>query len=138
MVRRAGLALAAMLALSCGAADPARSQGLPGQERKLLDLTRGSWAYFRDFNGRQLLYFTHLEVYRCGIAQVRYSLNGDALDREWKLQPCDTKDPNKITTDKVYLSLPLKTARSVSIRLTYKNGKESPIVRIGTDNKLIR
>ncbi len=138
MLRRVGLALAVMLASAGGLNGTGHAQGLLGQEQKLLDLTRGSWAYFRDFNGRQLLYFTHLEAYRCGISQVRFSLNGDALDREWKLQPCDPKDPNKITTDKVYLSFPLKTARSVSIRLTYNDGKESPIVRIGTDNKLIR
>ncbi len=114
------------------------AQGLAGQEQKLLDLTRGSWAYFRNFNGRQLIYFTHLEVYRCGITQVRYSLNGDALDREWKLQPCDPAKPNQVTTDKVYISLPLKTAQSISVRLTFKDGRQSPIVRISADNKLIR
>ena len=124
--------------LSAGAGAPAHAQGLVGQEPKLLDLTRGSWAYFRDYNGRQLIYFTHLEVYRCGISRVRYSLNGDALDREWTLQPCDPNNPNAITTDKVYISLPLKTAESISVRLTFKDGKQSPIVRIGADNKLIR
>ena len=127
-----------MLVLTSASFYPVAAQGLAGQEPKLLDLTRGSWAYFRNFNGRQLIYFTHLEVYRCGITQVRYSLNGDALDREWKLQPCDRKKPNQVTTDKIYISLPLKTAQSISVRLTFTDGHQSPIVRISADNKLIR
>lgn len=128
----------AVLALADGSSYCVDAQGLVGQEPKLLDLTRGSWAYFRNYNGRQLIYFTHLEVYRCGITKVRYSLNGEALDREWKLQPCDPKKPNQVTTDKVYISLPLKTAQSISVRLTYNDGRQSPIVRISADNKLIR
>ncbi|MDA7947977.1 MAG: hypothetical protein MPJ78_10935 [Hyphomicrobiaceae bacterium] len=135
MIRAIFLAIPILLALS---GSQAHSQGLIGQEQKLLDLTRGSWAYFRNFNGRQLIYFTHLEVYRCGISQVRYSLNGDALDRDWKLQPCDPSNPNVVTTDKVYISLPLNTAESISIRLTFKSGEESPLIRIGADNKLIK
>jgi len=128
----------ATLALASGSYYRVVAQGLAGQEPKLLDLTRGSWAYFRDYNGRQLIYFTHLEVYRCGIAKVRYSLNGDSLDREWKLQPCDPTKPNQVMTDKVYISLPLKTAQSISVRLTFKDRRDSPIVRISADNRLIQ
>ena len=132
------LQLATILAVVCLFSSPILAQGLVGQEPKLLDLTRGSWAYFRDYNGRQLIYFTHLEVYRCGIARVQYSLNNDSLDKEWKLQPCDPKKPNEITTDKVYISLPLKTANSIAVRLTFKNGSQSPVVRINSDNQLVR
>ncbi len=120
------------------ALSPAAAQGLLGQEQKILDLTKGSWAYFRDFNGRQLIYFTHLESYRCGILKVRYSLNTDALDHEWKLQPCDANAPNKITTDKPYIVLPLGTANSIAVQLTFKNGGKSLVVRIDSRNQLIR
>ncbi len=132
------LQLAVIFVVASLFSSPIVAQGLVGQEAKLLDLTRGSWAYFRDYNGRQLIYFTHLEVYRCGIARAQYSLNNDSLDKEWKLQPCDLKKPNEITTDKVYISLPLKTANSIAVRLTFKDGSLSPLVRIGSDNQLIR
>lgn len=127
-----------LAALAVGTSAPALAQGLLGQEPKVLDMTRSSWAYFRDYNGRQLVYFTHLEAYRCGIAEVRYSLNSDALDREWKLQPCDPQKPNVITTDKPYIALPLGTARSVTVQLTFNDGSKSAVVRIGSDNRLIR
>ena len=111
---------------------------LAGQEKKLLELTRGSWAYFRDYNGRQLIYFTHLEAYRCGLKQVRYSLDSEALDRTWKLQPCDPDKPQAITTDKPYISLPLGTAKRVAVQLTFSDGSKSAVVRIGVNNKLIK
>ena len=83
----------------------AQSQ-LLGQEKKLLEMTRSNWVSFRDFNGQQLIYFTHLEVYRCGISQVRYSLNTDRLDREWKLAKCDPKNPHAIPEGLFALSDP--------------------------------
>ena len=135
MLRALLVILAALYGLTPG---PASTQGLIGQEPKILDMTRGSWAYFRDYNGRQLVYFTHLEAYRCGIAAVRYSINTDALDRDWMLQPCDRKKPHNITTDKPYIALPLGAAKSITVQLTFKDGGKSQIVRIGYDNKIIR
>ena len=135
MMRVIFLIVSFAFALASGSA---AAQGLLGQEPKILDLTKGSWAYFRDYNGRQLIYFTHLEAYRCGISQVRYSLNSDALDQEWKLRPCDPKAPNNITTNKPYISLPLGTASIISVQLTFKDGSRSKMVRIDMKNQLIR
>lgn len=130
------LSIAAVLLAALGG--PSAAQGLSGQEPKILDLTRGSWAYFRDYNGRQLVYFTHLEVYRCGIATARYSFNSDALDREWPLQPCDANKPNEITTDRPYVALPLGAGKWIAVQLTFRDGSKSAVVRIDSDNKLIR
>lgn len=131
-------AIALMLIVLFGWQANLAAQGLLGQEPIILDLTKGSWAYFRDYNGRQLVYFTHLDAYRCGITAVRYSLNTDALDMNWTLQPCDTKKPHNITTDKPYISLPLGTATSITVQLTFNDGSKSQVVRIGSDNKIIR
>ncbi len=100
----------------------------PKQIKQVLNLTRGNWVAFRDFNGRQLIYFTHLESYTCGIKQVRYSLNSDALDKTWELQPCQQKSPSPIKKDIVYLTLPLGTAKSISVQLTFADGTKSEIV----------
>ena len=117
---------------------PAIAQGLAGMEPKILEMTKGNWAYFRDFNGRQLIYFTHLESYRCGIERVSYSLESDALDREWKLQPCHPDRPNESTTDTLYIGFPPGTAGSIALQLTFKDGSKSAVVRINTRNKLVR
>ena len=128
--------LATCFALSLPAC--ALAQGtLEGQEKHVLNLTKGSWAHFRDYDGQQLIYFTHLEAYRCAIDAVRYSLNGDSLDHEWKLQPCDPDQPNAITTDRPFIALPLGSAESISLQLTFPDGSTSELTRIGANNKLI-
>jgi len=101
----------------------------PEQVKQILNLTKNSWVAFRDFNGKQLVYFTHLESYTCGIKQVRYSINSNALDKTWKLQPCNPKNPNAITKDNIYLTLPLSTAKSIAVQVTFADGSISEVVR---------
>ncbi len=100
----------------------------PKQIKQVLDLTRNNWVAFRDFNGRQLISFTHLESYTCGINQVRYSLNSDALDKTWELQPCKQKSPSPIKKDIIYLTLPLGTAKSIAVQVTFTDGTKSEII----------
>lgn len=126
------LMMAFLVPILC-AAPPSDASGLLGQEKKLLGITKNNWVHFRDYNGRQLIYFTHLEVYRCGLKQVKYSLNSGVLDKEWVLDPCDLKKPHEInvTPDNLpYISLPLGTAKSISIQLTFKDGSKSEIVTL--------
>jgi len=123
-------------ALSLGSVQ-GHAGNLLGQEKKLLGYTKDNWVHFRDYEGRQLIYFTHLEVYRCGLKQVMYSLNSDDLDREWKLDPCDVKNPHEINASPdnlPYISLPLGTAKSISIRLTFSDGSKSDIIRLKPKN----
>lgn len=120
--KAAGVVLGAVFALSV----PALAQ--TGQERQILEMTKDAWIAFRDYGGEQLIYFTHLEAWKCGIAEVRYSVNGEALDRIWELQPCNPENPAAITTDRPYIALPPGTAQSVSVQLTYEDGGTSEIV----------
>jgi len=101
-----------------------------GGEKRILEFTRSNWVSFRDYNGRQLIYFTHLTAYRCGIAKVRYSLNSDQLDKTYALPPCDEARPNAIPEDhEPYLSLPLGSAHEIYLQLTFNDGSKSQVVR---------
>jgi hypothetical protein len=126
MEKKIALMLVALAILGAGTAHA--QSPLSGQEKKILGMIKANWVSFRDFNGQQLIYFTMLESYRCGIAEVRFSINSDALDKVWRLQPCDPKKPNAITTTRPYLSLPLGAAKSIAVQLTYKDGTKSEIV----------
>jgi len=101
----------------------------PKQMKQILNMTQNNWVSFRDFNGKQLIYFTHLESYTCGIKEVRYSINSDDLDKVWELQPCDTKNPMAVTKDIIYLTMPLDTAKSIAVQVTFTDGTKSEIVR---------
>jgi len=96
--------------------------------KQILNMTQNNWVSFRDFNGKQLIYFTHLESYTCGIKEVRYSINSDDLDKVWELQICDTKNPMAVTKDIIYLTMPLDTAKSIAVQVIFMDGTKSEIV----------
>lgn len=100
----------------------------PEQIKQILEMTKDNWVSFRDYDGKQWIYFTHLESYACGIKQVRYSINSDDLDRTWELQPCDPDSPNTISKDVIYLTMPPGTAKSIALQLTYPDGSDSGVV----------
>jgi uncharacterized protein DUF4062 len=54
------------------------------QTKMILNMTAGSWLSFRDYEGKVLLYFTHLTSYKDAIKEIRYSLNSDAVDKIYK------------------------------------------------------
>ena len=100
----------------------------PDQMKKILNMTQNSWVSFRDFNGKQLIYFTHLEAYTCGIKEVHYSLNSDDLDKVWELQPCESEGISSIKKEMIYLTLPLGTAKSIALQLLFVDGTKSEVI----------
>lgn len=99
---------------------------LEREQRRILEMTAGSWLSFRDFNGL-LVYYTHLMSYRCAIREVRLGLNSTIPDRALAMPPCNQKDPMAIPPDaQPYLKLPPATAL-VSVELTYRDGSVSEV-----------
>ncbi len=54
------------------------------QSKMILNMTSGSWLSFRDYEGKVLLYFTHLMTHRPVIKEIKYSLNSDKVDQIYK------------------------------------------------------
>jgi uncharacterized caspase-like protein len=99
---------------------------LEREQRKILEMTAGSWLSFREFNGL-LLYYTHLMSYRCAIRQVRIGLDSAVPDRALAMPPCNEKDPMAIPSGaQPYLKVP-PTTRSVSVEITYRDGSLSEL-----------
>lgn len=97
------------------------------QGKMALNMTAGSWLSFRDYEGKVLLYFTHLLSYRPIIKEIRYSLNSDKVDQIYKFKP----------SDKMYISgdeLPFiyvpEASQFASVQVTYKDGTTSPVQKI--------
>ena len=104
--------------------DQALRQGAKG----VLEITKTSWAMLRDFNGKRLVYFTHLIGQRCAIRQIRWGA-GRSPDRTFSLPPCDRLKPFDIATDNIYTEIPTNVSY-VTIQLTWYDGSESDVVRI--------
>lgn len=91
--------------------------------KPILTATKGNWVAVREFDGNDLLYFTHLESWRCGLSGVEYSVNSDALDQVWTLETCyeDEAAPNAMKEEGrlPYITLPLGSVETITIRLLY-------------------
>ncbi|ASP33616.1 hypothetical protein [Labrenzia sp. VG12] len=124
-------ALCLGLALSSAAiAAPASAQGMPPEQiKQILDLTKANWVAFRDWQGQELIYFTHLESWKCGIDYVFYGLNDGPIDQEWELEACNPDNPNAVLKEKPYLERPAGSTQSISVQLIFPDGTKSQVER---------
>lgn len=100
----------------------------PDQMKNIINLTKDNWIAYRDFNGKQLIYFTHLEAWKCGIEQVKYGLNENSLNQEWTLEACDEENQLIVTKDTPYLTFDLNSINVIKVEITFKDGTKSDIV----------
>lgn len=95
--------------------------------KPILGMTKGNWVAVRNFNGQDLLYFTHLLAWRCGLWDVRYGINGAPADQIVALEPChdDMATPNaliEIEQFLPYVTLPADSVETVYVELTFDDG----------------
>lgn len=119
------LTLATCLALAMGAA-PARAFDVTDAATimPILEMTRANWVALRNWEGQELLYFTHLEAWRCALTSVHYSINGGE-SMEWTLAPCQTgtPSPNSLPGDYLpFTALPLDHLQTISVRIKMNDG----------------
>ena len=97
------------------------------QGKQILEMTKGSWLSFRDYDGKVLLYFTHLLSYRPVIQEIRYSINSEAVDQIYKFKPSDKMF---ISGDELpYISVPANS-QYAAVQITYKDGTKSDVQKV--------
>lgn len=106
---------------------PAQAQQFTtaAEVRPILDATKSSWVAVREYDGKDLLYFTHLLAWRCGLEAIHYSVNAGA-ETQWVGEPCyeGEAQPNAIkASDQLpFISFGFQTIENVQIRLVYDDG----------------
>ena len=117
MIRRAILG-AAMLCASAGAA-------VAQDAKQILTMTKPNWIAVREYDGQDLLYFTNLLAWRCGVERIRFAVNGERLDR-LEHEPCheDEAAPNALYSEDIlpYVAYPLGSVESVAVEVSYPDG----------------
>ncbi len=90
--------------------------------KPILGMTRANWIAVREFDGKDLVYVTHIWSWRCGLVAMHVGLNG-AEPEPWPLPECheDTNAPNAMLPDDglPYRSFPLKSIETVTVELIY-------------------
>ena len=118
------LRLLSILALV--AASAVQAQMPPEQIKPIVEMTKSSWVAVSVHMGQDLLYFTHLETWRCGIEAVHYGINGAAAETAYPILPCDPENPNAIPADHLpYLPFDANLIEEVTVSVTYMDGAVS-------------
>lgn len=90
--------------------------------KPILNATKGNWVAVREYDGKDLLYVTHLWSWRCGLAAMAISLNDEPM-QNWPLPPChmEFSTPNAILEEDgaPYLSLRLGSVETITIQVVY-------------------
>ncbi|WP_309663969.1 hypothetical protein [Tabrizicola sp.] len=118
------------MALLWAGAAAAQNFTTAAEVKPILDLTKGSWIAVREFEGNDLIYFTHLEAWRCGLSKIEYSVNGGAIQEhvpeicyEAEAQPNVLKIPDHWP----YVTLPLNSVETVEVTVTYDDGSTQTV-----------
>lgn len=94
--------------------------------KPILQATKSGWVALRDYDGNDLLYFTALESWRCGLEEVRFSMNAPDATQVWEMEPCyyETSQPNAIKMEDrlPYIVVPSGFVQSVVVTITYDDG----------------
>ena len=90
--------------------------------KPILGMTRANWVAVREYGGQDLIYFTHLLAWRCGLHEIRFSVNEGAM-QVWDMPACleETNAPNAIDTDQglPYIARPLGSVTALRVELLY-------------------
>jgi len=99
------------------------------ESKYILDLTKNSWASFRDWDGKLLVYFTHLMTHRGVLEKIEYGIDKDTPDTNYEFPVYEKPGNAPIESDTpVYFDVPLET-QYLTVQLTFKDGTQTEIVR---------
>ena len=113
--------------LAAGLGSGAQAQFLTAAEVKpILEMTQGNWVAVRLYDGNDLLYFTQLVTFRCGLEEVLYGLNGEVPSQPLPMEPCHegTAAPGAMDPVKYppYMTFPAGSIHSVTLKMMYDDG----------------
>ena len=122
-------AILSAVALSMSLGSGAQAQFMTAEEVKpILGMTQGSWVAVRVFEGQDLLYFTHLMSFRCGLEGILYGVNGETPSNLYAMEPCHEGTAAPSAMDPIqfplYVSFPVGSVHSVTIMLKYDDGSK--------------
>lgn len=118
----------ALAALLIAPAVQAENFTTAAEVKPILSATKPQWIAVRLYDGRDLLYFTNLLAWRCGVDGIFYAVNGGA-EQPFTPEPCyeDTAQPNALkaeSLDTILVGFEPNTIETVDVRVVFDDGSE--------------
>jgi len=95
--------------------------------RPILEATKANWIGVRRWDGQDLVYFTQLETWKCGLTSIRYGINTDTATKRYAFKACKEGEaaPSPVATDRLpYVAFGLDTVETIVITITYDDGQD--------------
>jgi hypothetical protein len=94
--------------------------------KPILQATKANWIAVRLYEGRDLLYFTNLLAWRCGVSKIEYAVNGGDMV-EFVAEPCyiDEAQPNGLKVEgleAILVPFDPQTIETIDVRVTFGDG----------------
>lgn len=90
--------------------------------KPILNATRATWIFVREYDGKDLMYVTNLWSWRCGLLEMRVGINGNPPEI-WPLPPCrlDQQSPAAILDEDglSFAEFPLGSLALIEVQITY-------------------
>lgn len=122
------LKFSAAVAVSVAFGFPLAAQNFTtaAEVRPILGATQAHWIAVRPYEGRDLLYFSNLLAWRCGLEKIEYTVN-DIVTLPLLMEPCHSDEPApnalKVVDILPYVEFPLNSVETVSVTITYDDGE---------------
>ena len=92
------------------------------------------WVAFRNYDGKQLVYFSILQTLRCRIKEVRVSFNTTALDNRLTLLPCNEENPFAVpstleATQYLYITFDPNSVATAAVQVTWEDDTQSEMLQ---------
>lgn len=118
----AALAAFVMLGLPAGAENFTTA----AEVKPILQATKPQWIAVRLYDGKDLLYFTNLLSWRCGVSEIHYAVNGGDM-AAFEAEPCyeNTAQPNALKAerlDAILVSFPPNSIETIDVEVTFDDG----------------
>ncbi|MBA86181.1 MAG: hypothetical protein CML60_03575 [Rhodobacteraceae bacterium] len=88
--------------------------------KPILAATKSQWIAVREYDGQDIIYFTQLLSWRCGLSGIRYSVNGGPM-QPYPMPPChmDMAAPNALLGNEAMpiMGLPPKSVQTVDVEV---------------------
>ena len=90
------------------------------ETKPILSAIRPQWVAVREYDGKDLVYFTALLAWRCAVLEIKYSINDGPME-VFDAEPCyvDEETPNALKLDNFYIEQPLQSVQGLHVEVLY-------------------